>query len=61
MPSSVSSNDQQQESTAAFACAFRRWVYTSRLQRWDQRVWEGRAVEACVDAAQRDVGFECEA
>ena len=33
-------------------------VHTSQLQRWDQRVREGRAVGAGVGAAQRDVGGE---
>ena len=34
-------------------------VRTSQLQRWDQRVREGRAVAAGFGVAQRDVGFEC--
>ena len=36
-------------------------VHTSQLQRWDQRVREGRAVAAGLVAAQRDVGGEAEA
>ncbi|CAK0852700.1 unnamed protein product [Prorocentrum cordatum] len=39
-------------------CGRRSWspVHTSQLQRWDQRVREGRAVAASCGAAQRDAG-----
>ncbi|CAK0895326.1 unnamed protein product [Prorocentrum cordatum] len=34
----------------------RSWSPTSSLQRWSQRLREGRAVAACAGAAERDLG-----